>query len=313
MSLVSTQNPNKRLSILQDRAGQFAAVRDFFAKRKTLEVDTPLLASFAPIDPYIDLLSLTTRPTRYLVSSPEYAMKRLAAEGLRDIYQLGHVFRKDEAGALHNPEFTMIEWYRSNTTKEDFLLEICDLIHLFIPPRKPQRISYREAYLRFAGVDIETVENDSLASLVPDGALWSRKERLDYLFATKVEPFLGREGTLTILDRFPPSEAALAKIKKEGELFFAERFECFIEGIEIGNGYHELEDATEQKERFEKALAIRKERKMEQLPVDTYFLKAMEQGFGDLFGMAIGFDRLMMLRHDAKKIDEILPFSWNNI
>lgn len=301
--------------LIRDRAKMFKTVRLFFEERGVLEVDLPILGKAAPIDAHIDIMrvDLQGKQIGYLHSSPEYAMKRLLAQGIGDIYQMGHVFRDGEWGALHNPEFTMIEWYRLGVPLEHLIQETLDLICLFIPHKKITFLTYAEAFLKFAHIDLpsahiktfKTAAQNLRLSLPSDSDTWSQETWLDYFFAFVVEPNLQ---TLTVIYDYPPSHAALSQLKKKGDELVAERFEVYCQGIELANGFHELIDSEEQRHRLLqenlKRLALGKET----LPIDEDFLQALNS-LPDCCGVAVGFDRLMLLRNQKKQLSEILPLS----
>jgi len=271
--------------------------RAFFAERGILEVDTPILGNAAPIDLHIEIISTST--DRYLHSSPEYGMKRLLAEGIGDIYQLGHVFRAGEVGRLHNPEFTMAEWYRLNFTFEQLLEETLDFIRLFLGPLPSRVLTYKQA--------LEMYAKD--APLPAEAADWDEDTRSSYLMGFVVEPQIGHD-ELTVIIHFPAAQAALARTTLiEGE-YVAERFEIYYRGTELANGYHELTDAAEQRVRLHAANKLRRAHNKPELPIDENFLSALHIGLPDCCGVAVGFDRLMLLRHNAESLAEILPFAW---
>ncbi|MCC5831550.1 MAG: hypothetical protein JJU12_00705 [Chlamydiales bacterium] len=282
MSLALTS----RLAVLRDRAAMLAAARTFFKERGLVEVDVPVLSMRASIDPHIDLIEAACLEKKaFLHSSPEYGMKRLLAEGIGDIYQISHVFRKDERGELHNPEFTMVEWYRCALSFEEMIEETLAFISLFLPSSCSfQRIGYREAFLRYVGHYPESLE-----------------ER-DRLFAFEIEPELHA----AVIFAFPPEQAALSRVEKG----VARRFEVYYKGVELANGYHELADAEEQRRRFERNNRQRLLLGKETYPIDTLFLEALDEGMPDCCGVAVGFDRLMMVRHERRSIDEVIPFGW---
>ena len=255
----------------------FAAVRDFFACRNVMEVDCPILSASASVDEYIDLITAKyLKKTCYLHSSPEYGMKRLLADGSGDIYQMSHVFRDGEQGSRHNPEFMMVEWYRCGFSYKEIIEETCDFIRVFVGNKKSVTITYDEAFQKYCN---------------------KKGEDLTYLFATEVEPSLD-PNILTVIKDFPKEQCALAKI--EGNI--ARRFEVFYGGMELANGYQELTDHQEQHQRL---LESNKRRKIP-LPIDNLFLQALEKGLPECCGVAVGFDRLMMLRHSVKDISDIL-------
>jgi lysyl-tRNA synthetase class 2 len=313
------QQSSRNLEVLRDRAAQFEKVRRFFADRNVLEVDCPSLTTGAPVDLHIDLFKVLDAPhhSRYLHSSPEYCMKRLLAEGLGDIYQLGHVFRQGEVGRLHNPEFMMAEWYRVGFSFQQMMEETAEFIKLFIGEMPVEVISYREAISKYVGIDyVKASETDLLEILnlknVPVYAGIEKEGRdalLNLILAELVEPKLGK-GVITLLAFYPSTQAALACIVQNGDEAVAERFEIYVDGVELANGYHELGDSSEQRERFHQANQQRIEHGKDSLPIDEFFLKALKNGIPDCCGVAVGVDRLMMLRHQTTTLSSVIPFDW---
>lgn len=275
-----------RVEILKDRAHMLATARAFFAEKGILEVDLPALSKRASVDAHIDLIEATCLGERaYLHSSPEYGMKRLLSEGIGDIYQISHVFRNDERGERHNPEFTLVEWYRCGFTFKEMIEETLAFCSLFLSNDAPfEYVNYKEAFLHHVGKYPST------------------QEERDPLFALEIEPHLKR----TVLTGFPPEQAVLARVEGDEAL----RFEIFYEGVELANGYHELTNPHELRARFEEENQLRISLGKEAYPIDYLFLEALESGFPDCCGVAVGFDRLMMLRHQVSEIDAILPFTW---
>jgi len=289
---------------LADRANMLAASRSFFAERGVMEVDCPSLTALASVDLHIDLF--TVEHSRYLHSSPEYGMKRLLALGFGDIYQLSHVFRKGEAGPYHNPEFMMTEWYRLNFRFEEMIDESCDYIDLFLGKKKRRTLTYRQAARSIGNYDPFNASDEDLKSLLDEPDLdLDRDSTLQLLFTKRVEPHLG-QNELTVIIDFPASQAALSTV--EGEV--AKRFEIYSQSRELANGYKELTDPIEQKKRLEKANQERIRAKKNALPIDMKLIGALEEGLPPCCGVAIGFDRLMMLRRQAVHIKEVIPFSW---
>ena len=290
MSLASRNNA------LAARAQALKMVRTFFEERHVVEVDTPLLSKYAPIDTHIDLFKVDGG---YLHSSPEYEMKKLLASGSGDIYQLGHVFRKDEIGPLHAPEFTMIEWYRVETTFDAFLEENLSLVRLFVGEKASEILPYKEAFQEHVGLSFDA---PPLALMEKGKALGfefhDENDLINLLWGCVVEPLLG-QGKITVITEFPKEQAALAQIKNG----VAERFEFYFGGIELGNGYHELTDPIEQKERLERSNKERVALGKEPLPLDPEFIKALERGLPDCYGIALGFDRLLMIKEGHSKIN----------
>lgn len=283
-------------SKLQARAESLKAVRTFFEERKVLEVDTPLLSSSAPIDVHIDLFEVLLSDNRkgYLHSSPEYGMKKLLSEGIGDIYQLGHVFRKDETGRLHRPEFTMIEWYRSGATFTSFLEENLALLALFLGNQPYEVLTYREAFELHLGISWDAPA-EALLEKAKDLTIHDPSDLPNILWGCLIEPKLGAQ-KVTVITHYPKEQAALAKTTVVDGEEVAERFEFYFNGIELGNGYHELSDPIEQKKRLIAANASRVALGKASLPLDSEFIKALEKGLPDCYGVALGFDRLLMLK-----------------
>lgn len=280
MSLALTN----RVEILRDRAAQLAKARAFFAQRGVLEVDVPILSPFGSIDPYIDLVEARCRNQPvFLHSSPEYGMKRLLAEGLGDIYQMSHVFRDHENGERHTAEFMMVEWYRLGLDFQQMIQETVDFIRLFLDvPLSFEQVSYKNLFESYP------------ASI----------EERDEIFGFKIEPLLGEHALTVVLD-FPPEQAALSQIGANG---MAQRFEIFSKGIELANGYLELIEGEEQKKRLLMANQKRIELGKSSYPIDNHFLEAFDQGIPECCGVAVGFDRLMMLRLQMEDIHEASSF-----
>ena len=315
--------PAANVPMLRTRAAMLASARAFFAERGVLEVDTPILSAAAPSDPQIEPLSAGVSGFArrfYLCTSPEYAMKRLLAFGSGDIYQIGKVFRDEEHGRWHNPEFTMIEWYRLGLDDHGLMLETEALLaRLLAPARRlgaAVRLTYAEALGRHAGVDAHTASEAQLAHAAArlgidcDGAL-DRDARLDLLMGLVVGPKLGRSDTPTFICDYPPSQASLARIKP-GTPPVAARFELYLDGVELANGFHELCDAAEQRARFEQDLAIRRGRGQPVLPLDTRLLGALEHGLPDCAGAALGFDRVVALAAGADSLGAAMAFPIGN-
>ncbi len=311
---MSTSLASNLRQVLRDRAEMLSRVRAFFSERKIVEVDTPLLNKAAPIDTHIDVMQVQMAPCQigYLHTSPEYGLKRLLAEGSGDIYQLSHVFRFGESGPLHSPEFTMIEWYRIHLSYLAFIEETLDLIRLFLGPLSCEMLTYHDALQRYAQINSKNASNEELYAcahghnihISSKAIAWDRDTLLTLLFSFLVEPHLGKN-ELTVICDYPSSQAALAKT--EGDI--AHRFEIYAKGIELANGYDELLDAYEQRKRLQAANKQRISLGKDPLPIDEEFLAALEKGLPNCHGVAVGFDRLMLLRHNARSLAEILPIS----
>ena len=334
--------PTASMDTLRVRAEVLSKIRAFFADRRVMEVETPLLASAPVTDLHLAALSTRYRGPRdddgrrlWLQTSPEFAMKRLLAAGSGPIFQLGKAFRDGEAGSRHNPEFTILEWYRPGWNHHQLMDEVAELFAAVLgerseqiprpesaaktsrpqdlTPRESERITYAEAFQRHAEVnphsattaDLAACTHRLLGNAIPDLGD-DRDSWLELLLSHIVEPQLGGSGPTFVYD-FPASQAALARIRP-GDPPVAERFEAWVEGVELANGYHELTDPVEQRRRFEVDLAARRDRGLPEVPVDHRLLAAMEHGLPDCAGVAIGVDRLVMLAAGADRIDEVITF-----
>lgn len=280
------------IAILKDRAAMLRAARDFFEKRSVLEVDVPIFNVEASVDLHIDLVeAVALKRKGYLHSSPEYGMKQLLAQGIGDIYQISHVFRDGEIGERHLVEFSMVEWYRHGFSLQEMWEETCALIALFVPYGRVEVLDYEEAFVKYTGQKMPSLE------------------KRDEVFAFAIEPHLGADG-LTVITPFPKEMAALARFIKKGEKELAARFEVFYKGVELANGYEELTDPIEQRFRLEQANQERKALGKSEYPLDEKFLHALKIGIPPCAGVAVGFDRLMMLRHFAKNIQKVVCCPW---
>lgn len=306
------------LLVLKDRAAMLRRARLFFWKRKVLEVDCPLASARASVDAHIDLVSADEG--RFLHSSPEYGMKRLLSQGMGDIFQLSHVFRKGEYGKKHNPEFMMAEWYRRGISFQQMIAETVDFIRLFVGSIDSLQMTYREMFLHYTAIDLTKATVASLIDfckkkeipLYPGIEEEGIDALLNLILGVVIEPELGKGNpcNIFILTHYPASQSALAQTTHIDDFHVAERFEVYCNGLELANGYHELAHAEEQLRRLEEANRQRQKIGKELLPIDTYFLNALKKGLPDCCGVAVGFDRCMMLRHAATHIADIMPFDW---
>ena len=312
--------PRATLATLRARARLLAAIRDFFTQRDLLEVETPQLSSAATSDPALH--SLATRwpgpdgPRRFLHTSPELPMKRLLEAGSGDIWQLARVFRDGERGRLHHPEFTLLEWYRVGWDHRRLMDEVAELVAGLLDGHNLQPVetlTYREAFHIHAGLDPFATGPDAWrAAAMHHGIDAAGLDGLDLdgwrdlLLTHVVEPHLGR-GRLTFVHDYPATQAALARVR-DGDPPLAERFELYWQGIELANGFHELTDASEQQRRIDADLALRGELGLPEVPADTHFLAALDAGLPDCAGVALGVDRLLMLKLGCDAIDEVLAF-----
>ena len=300
--------------LLKDRALMMSSARSFFSSKNVTETDIPILSKGASVDAHIDLIpaKVSRKETYYLHSSPEYGMKRLLAEGSGDIYQLSHVFRDGEISPKHRPEFMMCEWYRLNFTFQQIIDETVDFISLFLGALPVEQKTYRQTFLDF-GIDpfsdYETLVNELKKRGIepyPELKAEGTDGCLNLLLSHFIEPTLG-QNKLFILSHYPASQAALAKTTLEAGHPVAERFEVYYNGYELANGYHELADPIEQEKRLIEANESRIAFGKDPLPIDYAFLAALKKGLPPCCGVAVGFDRLMMLRHHKTNIKEILP------
>lgn len=301
----------------------FQAIRAYFLERGVLEVETPLLGNAIGTDPSLAFFSAEfsfppRQKTLFLQTSPEFSMKRLLAAGSGSIYQICKAFRNGESGRFHNPEFTLLEWYRVGF-KLSGLMDDCEaLIDTLFQGRRPlnqaQRVSYQEVFHRFTGLNplvfsyqdyCDYARQNQLpeaeAICGQDHSTW-----LDFLFSHKVQPYLG-ENALCMVHGYPACQSSLARINEDNAMI-TERVELFIDGVELGNGFYELTDAAEQSRRFTEELTIRKQRKLLVPEKDGRLIAALEAGLPDCSGMAIGLDRLLMSLYKQASINDVLCF-----
>ena len=303
-------------ALLNARARLLAAVRGFFAGLGVMEVVTPLLGRSADPEPEIQPFQVAAPDgPRYLQTSPEFHMKRLLAAGSGPIYQLSHAFRSGEVGRRHNPEFLLLEWYRPGFDHWRLMDEVAALVNQVLGGELPvERIAYRDLFLgRFGWDPLEADEATLAATARRLGhevtGLEGRDAWLELLMAMVIEPDLGR-GRLTFVHGYPASQAALARLEPDDPRV-ARRFELYLEGVELANGYHELTDPGEQRARFEAHNAERRRRGLPVLPLDETFLAALATGLPDCAGVALGLDRLLMLSLGADALDAVLEFPWS--
>lgn len=306
--------PFATLAAIRERATLYAQIRAFFAQRGVLEVETPLLSHAAVTDLHLASVPATLlgQPAPlYLQTSPELAMKRLLASGSGSIYQLCKVFRDGERGRRHHPEFTLLEWYRPGFDDRELASEVDMLLRVTLGTKPAESVSYRDLFLSGLQVDPLRAElGEVVAALERAGHTPPHFEELDdalsYSMSRVLEPTLGC-GRPTIVFDWPPSQAALARVG-ESDPPTAARFEVFVEGVELANGFHELTDAAEQRRRFELDLEARRHRGLPEPPIDERFLVALEVGLPDCAGVALGVDRLLMLRLGVSELEQVLAF-----
>ena len=320
-----------RFAALHLRARLYAQIRGFFTERKVLEVETPILSAAGNTDPNIE--SFSTRfsghvdagaPQRWLRTSSEFPQKRLLAAGLGDCYELGRVFRDGEAGRRHNPEFTMLEWYRVGWNHQRLIDEVVELMAAALALTekclKVEKYTYRELFLSAIGVDPFAAELEQLRSALGDVRVeregLDRDDWLDLLLTHRIQPSFPAD-RITIICDYPATQCALAKIRSDAvrpstlspkPFAVAERFELYVGQQELANGYHELTDAAEQRARFVRDNARRCARGYAEIPLDENLLAALEQGLPDCAGVALGIERLLMAMLGTDDIREVLAF-----
>ena len=308
--------PSASLQNLQQRAYVLAKIRRFFSERAVLEVETPLLASSTVPDVYIESIAAqvmegNSSRKNFLQTSPEFFMKRLLASGSGSIYQIAKAFRQEEKSARHNIEFTLLEWYRLSYSLDQLMAELEELIQEVLDCGPISRLSYREIFQQHLQIDPHEIlleELQQLASSEIDlsGSNLSKTDYLQLLLSNSIEPKLP---PFCIIYDYPSEQAALATVATdEHGVVVAKRFELFGHGMELANGYFELSDATEQRARFEKDNAARKEKGLQAHDADEKLIAALESGLPSCSGVAVGVDRLLMLLVDTKHISEVISF-----
>jgi len=315
------QNAQKRAAILQQ-------VRQFFAERNVVEVETPALSQGTVTDVYLDALtckynfladsSAEQSVDLYLQTSPEFHMKRLLASGYGCIYSLAKAFRHEEAGRNHNPEFTMLEWYRIGFNQFDLMSEVSELLKAILGCNEPLFTSYQDIFNQTVSIDPLVASFDELVAVLEQhnkSADWLIDQNdtdalLQFIFTEIIEPTIGIKHPQFIYD-FPVAQASLARVSDEDPRV-AQRFECYYHGIELVNGFNELTDAAEQLNRFEQDNTKRASQGVPTRPIDENFIAALTHGLPQCSGVALGVDRLVMLAVDSKQIKEVVSFSVEN-
>jgi lysyl-tRNA synthetase class 2 len=311
------------IELLQQRARILQRIRVFFAERNVLEVETPLLSHASGTDPQLAFFTTNYETPPYsqplfMQTSPEFAMKRLLAAGSGSIYQICKAFRNGEAGRFHNPEFTILEWYRVNFDLAELMSEVETLFDVLFDGKlnAPQRVSYQTVFEQFTGLNalIFSFEDyssfaknanlsDAISICGENHALW-----LDFLFSFCVQPHLGKN-ELCLVYGYPACQSSLARLNAENSLI-TERVEVFINGIELGNGFHELTDAEEQNRRFDAEIETRKRENLPTAVKDKRLLTALENGLPDCSGIALGLDRILMVLANSQTISDVLSFEF---
>lgn len=316
--------PTASLANLRLRARLLNCIRQFFQCRDVLEVETPLLGRSTATDPKLVSFESSLhfpganhQETLFLQTSPEYAMKRLVAAGSGSIFQICKAFRNGETGKKHNPEFTMLEWYRVGFTHCDLMEEVDALLQSILGTGKAQYISYRDLFAQHFSINPHTCPVSQLKAIAKqhdiifedksmDRDLW-----LDLLLTHLIEPTLGEINPIFIYD-YPQSQAALAKLREVEDYVVGERFELYYQGMELANGYHELCDPNEQLRRFLQDNQIRKEHGLPTIPLDRHLLDALDN-FPNCAGVALGIDRLIALAAKTDDIADVIPFPVSSV
>jgi lysyl-tRNA synthetase class 2 len=298
------------LRALKARADVLATLRAFFAARGVLEVETPLLSRSTVTDPALSPLACGER---WLQTSPEYAMKRLLAAGSGPVFQVCKAFRSGEAGPRHNPEFTLLEWYRPGFSLRELIDEVAELVLQLLGDKPVEILSYRELFRRELDLDPHLAQPPELEACARQhldygGGAESRDTWLDLLLSHVLEPRL--QGLVFVHD-YPASQAALARLRRDGDVEVAERFELFVDGVELANGYRELTDPVEQRRRFEADNAVLAARGEAPRPLDEWLLAALESGLPECAGVALGLDRLLMAKLGVSDIGGVIPLDWS--
>ena len=318
--------PNAELQILKQRAAIIQQIRSFFIKRQLLEVETPALSQAGVTDQHLfcfkthfvgpeisNLKPEALGVPLYLQTSPEFHMKRLLSAGSGSIFQIAKAFRNEESGRYHNPEFTLLEWYRVGFDHFQLMDEMEELLQLVLNCGAAKRLTYQQAFMQILNVDplsasIETLKiagaGLNLGDVLENEADFDTVLQLLFCFA--IEPVIANDVPCFIYN-FPASQAALARISKQ-DTRVAERFEVYYKGIELANGFHELSDSEEQLKRFEKDNCLRKENDLPEMPIDKRFVASLDD-LPDCSGVALGIDRLIMLATNKKHIDDVVSFT----
>ena len=299
--------PTASIDTLKQRATILENIRKFFAEKSILEVETPLLYEGAICNPYIESFKVEER---YLQTSPEFCMKRLLAAGSGSIYQICKAFRKEESGRLHSTEFTLLEWYHVDFDHHDLMKEVAELFQLILNCKSCDFMSYQTLFETTLKINPHTATKHTLENLAKKNnleiALDNKDDWLNLLLTHLIEPTLAFEKPCFIYD-YPASQSALAKLSNTTPTV-AERFEVYYKGIELGNGFHELNNAAEQRERFKKQLTTREANKQPLPSLDELFLESLNY-LPNCAGIAVGLDRLIMLATEIDTIEKVISFA----
>ena len=324
--MVEEWKPACEIKTLRLRAQMLATIRSFFSKRSVLEVETPLLCHATGTDPQLDFFSsfyhcAPKDKEMFLQTSPEFAMKRLLSAGSGSIFQICKAFRNGEFGRIHNPEFSILEWYRIDFTLQQLMDEVAELIIEVLPDNYSatavKQISYKELFEQVTGLNplvfsqknyalyaAENNFNDAIDLCGDDHSMW-----LDFIFSFKVQTILADQAICMVYG-YPAIQSSLARLNPENSSV-ADRFEVFVNGVEIGNGFFELSDINEQEIRFDQENNARIKRKQLAVQKDQLFLEAIRSGLPDCSGIALGLDRLLMIVANANSLKDVLAFPFD--
>jgi len=308
--------PTASIQTIKQRAQLLKNLRDFFQQRSILEVETPVLSHYGGTEPNLSAItanfnSLGEAQLGFLQTSPEFAMKRLLAAGIGDCYQITKAFRNEESGRFHNPEFSLLEWYRTGINEIQLLQEIDEMLQKIVAAEAAQYCSYSDLFNQYLTLDVtnstfENLRQVAINNIQNPPQLEHRDEYLELLFSYCIEPKIGLKRPCFVT-AYPASQASLARISTEDPELSC-RFEIFYKGIELGNGFYELSDADEQYKRFKTENNRRRNMGLEEVEIDPHFIQALRHGLPESSGVAIGIDRLLMIITSAKHIDEVLSF-----
>ena len=295
-------------------------IRAFFLQQKVIEVETPALSQFGNTDPFIESIkcSQSKSDIRYLHTSPEYPMKRLLAAGSGDIYQISKVWRSGESGKKHNPEFTLLEWYRVGFSYRQLMQEVEELLNNILPTlhKKPRLVTYKELFLEKFNINPHIATNKQLINCIKNHISslntddMDNQSLLDALLSFCIEPEFDNN-CLTFIYDYPVSQSALAQIRQTENEPVAERFEVYLGQLELGNGYQEEVDSKRNKQILSNENLARKALGLEIVKEDYLFLEAAENGIPASAGVAIGLDRILMCITGEKSIQKVINFPWD--
>jgi elongation factor P--(R)-beta-lysine ligase len=314
-----TWQPTATLQSLKERAYLYRQIREFFAQRDVLEVDTPLLCQYGVTSPHVENVEVHTEQG-FLQTSPEYAMKRLLAYGSECIYQICKAFRASETGRYHNTEFSILEWYRLNTDYQHLMKETIELITNYIGSSQVEYVLYRDIFIKHLNIDpfnstLYELQQACLSLTTCQTTLSDETQCLDLLFSLKIEPLLTHsesEYSIVCVMDYPSNQTSLAETYHASYGHVARRFEIYVNGIELANGYQELSNANTVYKNLEQEQAHRKELGLCCVEIDHHLIDALEHGLPRCSGVALGLDRLLMIKLGEDNINKVIAFTRGN-